>query len=82
MSLEQKAKHKSELDKKRWLVRYAILGALFSMLVVKLYMLLYVLDVVVGSYSFITTFVLFNVLLIAYTKYKDPYNNADNLIHL
>ena len=82
MSLEQKAKHKSELDKKRWLVRYAVLGALFSMLVVKLYMLLYVLDVVVGSYSFITTFVLFNVLLIAYTKYKDPYNNADNLIHL
>jgi hyaluronan synthase len=82
MSLEQKAKHRNELSKKRWLVRYAILAALFSILVVKFYMMLFILDIVVGAYSFITTFVLFNVLLIAYTRYKDPYINAENLIHL
>lgn len=81
MSLEQKTKHKSELDNKRWLLRYAILGAIFSILMVKLYMMLFVLDIVVGAYSFITTFVLFSILLIAYTKYKDPFNNADNLVH-
>jgi hyaluronan synthase len=80
MSLEQKSKHRSELTKNRWLVRYAILAALFCILAVKFYMMLYVLDIVVGAYSFITTFVLFNILLITYTKYKDPYINADNRI--
>jgi hyaluronan synthase len=80
MSLEQKSKHISELTKNRWLVRYAILAALFCILAIKFYMMLYVLDIVVGAYSFITTFVLFNILLITYTKYKDPYINADNRI--
>ena len=82
MSLEQKSKQIGELDKKRWLARYAILAVLFCILAIKFYMMLYVLDIVVGAYSFITTFVLFNILLITYTKYKDPYINADNLIHL
>src|SRR5919107_5618210 len=82
MSLEQKTKHRSELTRNRWLVRYAILTALFCILAVKFYMMLYVLDIVVGAYSFVTTFVLFNILLITYTKYKDPYIKADNLIHL
>jgi hyaluronan synthase len=81
MSLEQKSKSRSELNKKRWLVRYAILAAVFSILAIKFYMMLYVLDVFVGAYSFVTTFVLFNILLITYTRYKDPYINADNLIH-
>ena len=81
MSLEQKSKSRSELTKKRWLVRYAILAAVFSILAIKFYMMLYVLDVFVGAYSFVTTFVLFNILLITYTRYKDPYINADNLIH-
>jgi hyaluronan synthase len=82
MSLEQKSKQRGELTKSRWLVRYAILAALFCILAIKFYMMLYVLDIVVGAYSFITTFVLFNILLITYTRYKDPYINADNLIHL
>ena len=81
MSLEQKSKSRSELNKKRWLVRYAILAAVLSILAIKFYMMLYVLDVFVGAYSFVTTFVLFNILLITYTRYKDPYINADNLIH-
>lgn len=81
MSLEQKSKSRSELTKKRWLVRYAILAAVFSILAIKFYMMLYVLDIFVGAYSFVTTFVLFNILLITYTRYKDPYINADNLIH-
>jgi len=80
MSLEQKSKSRSELNKKRWLVRYAILAAVFSILAIKFYMMLYVLDIFVGAYSFVTSFVLFNILLITYTRYKDPYINADNLI--
>jgi hyaluronan synthase len=82
MSLEQKTRHRSELSKKRWLVRYAILAGVFSILVVKFYMMLFVLDIVVGAYSFTTTFVLFSILLIAYTRYKDPYYKAENLINL
>jgi hyaluronan synthase len=82
MSLEQKTKHTSELSKKRWVVRYAILAAVFSILVVKFYMMLFVLDIAVGAYSFTTTFVLFSILLIAYTRYKDPYYKAENLINL
>jgi hyaluronan synthase len=82
MTLEQKSKHKSELNKKRWLVRYAILATLFSILAVKFYMMLYVLDIFVGAYSFVTTFVLTSILFITYIKYKDPYINADNITHL
>jgi hyaluronan synthase len=80
LSLEQETKHRNELSRGRWLVRYAIVAAIFSILAVKFYMMLYVLDIVVGAYSFITTFVLFNVLLISYTKYKDPYVDAENLV--
>jgi hyaluronan synthase len=82
MTLEQKSKNKSELNKKRWLVRYAILAALSIILVVKFYMMLYVLDIFVGAYSFVTTFVLFSILLIAYVKYKDPYIKADNITQI
>jgi hyaluronan synthase len=82
MSLEQKNKSRSELDKKRWLVRYTILAVIFSILMVKLYMVLYVIDIAIGAYSFTTTFVLFCILLIAYTKYKDPYIKAESLIDL
>jgi len=82
MTLEQKSKHKSELNKKRWLVRYAILATLFSILAVKFYMMLYVLDIFVGAYSFVTTFVLTSILFITYIKYKDPYIKADNITHL
>ena len=79
MVLEQKARQRKELDKKRWLVRYAILAAIASVFAVKFYMMLYVLDIAVGAYSFITTFVIFSILLISYTKYKDPYIEAESL---
>jgi hyaluronan synthase len=76
---EQKTRHRKELDKKRWLVRYAILAAIASVLAVKFYMMLYVLDVAVGAYSFTTTFVIFSILLVSYTKYKDPYVETEGL---
>src|SRR5262245_59085455 len=82
MSLEQKTRHKSELDRKRWLARYAVLATILAILLVKFYMMLFVLDIIVGAYSFITTFVLFNIFHIAYTKYKDPYNEVEDLHHL
>jgi len=69
----------SELDKKRWLVRYLILGGIGTVLTVKLYMLLFVVDLTVGIYSFFTSFILFNILLLSYTKFKDPYIDAQDM---
>ncbi|HZA06911.1 MAG TPA: glycosyltransferase family 2 protein, partial [Nitrososphaeraceae archaeon] len=69
----------SELDKKRWLVRYLILGGIGTVLSIKLYMLLFVVDLTVGIYSFFTSFILFNILLLSYTKFKDPYIDAQNI---
>jgi hyaluronan synthase len=68
---QQRREHR-EIDKKRWFVRYLILAATGSVLSLKLYMALFVMDFGVGIYSVTTSFILFNILLIAYTKYKDP----------
>ena len=68
-----------EVDKKRWLVRYLILGGVSAILAVKLYLLLFVVDFTVGLYSFFTSFLLFNILLFAYTKFKDPYIYAKSM---
>jgi hyaluronan synthase len=68
-----------EIDKKRWLVRYLILGGVGAVLAVKLYLLLFVVEFTVGLYSFFTSFLLFNILLFSYTKFKDPYISAKSV---
>lgn len=68
-----------EVDKKRWLVRYLILGGVGAVLAVKLYLLLFVVEFTVGLYSFFTSFLLFNILLFSYTKFKDPYIYAKSV---
>src|SRR5437764_8340884 len=42
-------------------------------------MLLFVVDLTVGIYSFFTSFILFNILLLSYTKFKDPYIDAQDM---
>src|ERR687884_1678722 len=61
---------------KREIVKYAILAALFSILVVKAYLMIFVINIVIGIYSFTTTFVLFSILIISYKFYRDPYYEA------
>ena len=56
-----------------------ILGAVGAILAIKLYLLLFVVDFIVGLYSFFTSFLLFNILFIAYTKFKDPYIYAKSM---
>jgi hyaluronan synthase len=74
MNMQRQEIHRhSELDKKRWLVRYLCLAALGAVLSVKVYLLLFIFDFTVGVYSFITTFVLFATLLFSYVKFRDPY---------
>jgi hyaluronan synthase len=64
---------KSELDNKRWFVRALLLSAVLTILITKVYLTFYVIDMGVGIYSVLTSFVLFNILFISYFKYKDPY---------
>lgn len=69
---QKKAEHQ-EIDKKRWFVRYLILTAVGIVVSIKVYMALFVVDAAVGLYSVTTSFILFAILLLSYTKYKDPF---------
>ena len=62
-----------ELDNKRWFVRALLLSAVLTILFAKVYLTLYVIDLGVGIYSILTSFVLFNILFLSYFRYKDPY---------
>jgi hyaluronan synthase len=67
------------VNRKGWFVRFLILGALATILIIKAYLLLYVLFFV-GIYSFLTTFILFSIFVLSYFKYRDPFNNAKDVI--
>jgi hyaluronan synthase len=69
-----------EMDKKRWMVRYLILAGIGSVLVIKLYLLLFVVDFTVGIYSFLTSFLVFYYFFFAFTRFKDPYFDAKNMV--
>lgn len=49
-----------------------------TILIVKTYLLVYVLFFV-GIYSFLTTVMLFSVLVLSYFKYRDPFNNTKDI---
>lgn len=67
-----------ELDNKRWLVRALLLSAVLTILFTKVYLTIFVIDLGVGIYSILTSFVLFNILFISYFRYKDPYFKVFN----
>lgn len=62
-----------EMDKKRWLVRYLVLASIVAILGIKLYLLIFVVDFTVGFYSFLTSFVLFNIFFLSWVKFHDPF---------
>jgi hyaluronan synthase len=76
---QQTAKYR-EVDKKRWFVRYLILAAVATVLALKIYWLLFVVDVFVGLYSVLTSVFLFSVLFLAYVKFRDPYLDARHIV--
>src|SRR5712691_7174755 len=69
-----------EMDKKRWLVRYLVLASIAIILGIKLYLLIYVVDFTVGFYSFLTSFLLFNIFFLSYVKYRDPFVAVKDVI--
>jgi hyaluronan synthase len=72
---QQKA-HYSELDRKRWFVRYVLIAAVAVVLAVRVYLLLYVIDFTLGIYSFFSSFVLLNIIALSYIGYRDPYQKV------
>jgi hypothetical protein len=62
----------AEVDKKRWFVRYLLVSSVLVVLVLKVYLLLFVMDFVLGLYSFFSSFILLNILIFAYFRYRDP----------
>jgi hyaluronan synthase len=73
MSQSQQELRYSEVDKKNWLIRYLFIAAVSIVLAFKVYLLLYVIDFTLGIYSFFSSFILLNVLIFTYTRYRDPY---------
>ncbi|MFL6321734.1 MAG: glycosyltransferase [Nitrososphaeraceae archaeon] len=76
---QQKTERFIEMDKKRWMVRYLILGGIGSVLAIKLYMLLFIIDFTVGIYSFLTSFLIFYYFFSAFIRFKDPYFDAKGI---
>ena len=68
-----KEKSKPELAKRKVFVRFLMLAAIACVLAAKVYFMIYVVDLTIGIYSFLTSFVLFNIILLSYFRYKDPY---------
>ncbi len=80
MLVQQKSFRLLEMDKKRWAVRILILSAIGIVLAAKFYFMIFVVDFMVGLYSFLTTFILFSLFIFAYFKYKDPFIDAKNIV--
>jgi len=78
MSL-QKVTQNIEQKRRISFVRFLLLAAIGSVLIAKVYFMLYVVDITIGIYSFLTSFVLFNIIFLAYFRYKDPYLEAQDV---
>ena len=77
MTFQTQKYQSSELDRKRWLIRYLLIAAVAIVLAFKTYLLLYsIIDFTLGIYSFFSSFVLINILIFAYLRYRDPYTKV------
>jgi hyaluronan synthase len=79
MSLQEQTSRYSEIQRKKWLVRVLMVVAVGCVLVAKIYFTITLVDVWVGIYSILTSFVLLCVLVLSYFKYRDPYLDAKNI---
>jgi hyaluronan synthase len=59
-------------------LRCLVIVAVVVILSIKIYLLLFVMDFVLGLYSFFSSFLLLNVLAFAYFRYRDPYITAQS----
>ena len=53
-------------------MRCLLIAAVSVVLVLKVYLLLFVMDFVLGLYTFFSSFILLNILVFSYFRYRDP----------
>ena len=61
-----------EINRKGFFVRCLLIAAVSVVLVLKVYLLLFVMDFVLGLYTFFSSFILLNILVFSYFRYRDP----------
>ena len=54
------------------LARYLILYGVIAILITKVYLVFFYVDIFLGIYSFLTTFLVLSAFVVTYAKYKDP----------
>jgi hyaluronan synthase len=67
-----------EMGNRGFTLRCLVIAAVLVILSIKIYLLLFVMDFVLGLYSFFSSFLLLNVLTFAYFRYRDPYITAQS----
>ncbi len=72
MIIQKKSTPTREMNKKRWIIRYFMLSLIGMILFIKIYFMLFIVDFIIGFYSFLTTFTLCSIFLFSYLKFKDP----------
>jgi len=61
-----------EINRKGFFLRCLLIAAVSVVLVLKVYLLLFVMDFVLGLYTFFSSFILLNILVFSYFRYRDP----------
>ena len=61
-----------EISRRAFFVRCLLIAAVSVVLVLKVYLLLFVMDFVLGLYTFFSSFILLNILIFSYFGYRDP----------
>ncbi len=61
-----------EISGRAFFVRCLLIAAVSVVLVLKVYLLLFVMDFVLGLYTFFSSFILLNILVFSYFRYRDP----------
>ena len=79
MELEKQVSRYSELTKFKWFIRVLLVSSVACVLIAKIYLTIYVIDLTVGLYSILTSFVLLNILVLSFFRYKDPYIEAQRI---
>jgi hyaluronan synthase len=62
----------NEIDRRGFFVRCILIAAVSVVLGLKMYLLLFVMDFVLGLYTFFSSFILLNILIFSYFRYRDP----------
>jgi hyaluronan synthase len=55
-------------------IKYLILVGVSAIIMTKVYLMLFSYDLFLGTYSFLTSFLVLSAFIFSYTKYKDPSN--------